>query len=171
MECIFVLALVIGAVIYFYQTQIGKMAWCENCNKWSQMTMQTAPIKGYICPNCKWINQEKYGACPTCGWYGKYQNGTLSRRGPFKKVDRTPVTPFWGVQEEYWAYEVRIQCPKHGIFTAYIPVDAYQTVQRPQQKDYDDSYCEEDRYDDENRYYDDTEQKYYDDEYHPRGLY
>jgi hypothetical protein len=125
----------------------NKEKWCEKCNTWQRMSRMSGQITGWNCPNCKWINQEKYGSCPTCGWYGRYENGTISRRGPFRKIDRTPVTPFWGVQEEYWAYEEKIMCPKHDIFTAYIPASANQTSYQEQYDDYDDRYDEDAFYD------------------------
>lgn len=165
MECIFVIGFIVVASVYLYQTQVGKEVWCENCNKWSQMNLQASLIRGYICPHCKWINQEKQGTCPTCGWYGRYINKTISRRGPFKKVDRTPITPFYGWQEEYWAYEETIQCPKHGTFTAYTSVDASRS---PVSKIQDQSDAADYGYEDEDQYYDSRER---DDDYHPRGLY
>lgn len=125
MGFIIVLAGIIVGVIYISQTVVGKIMWCEKCNSWPNMKMQSGQISGWVCPACKWINQQLSGSCPTCNWHQKYENRTVSHRGPFRKVDRTPVTPFWGAQEEYWAYEEKIQCPKHGIFTVYIPADVY----------------------------------------------
>jgi hypothetical protein len=156
----FVGAIFIGfALIQAYNF---KEKWCEKCNTWQKMSRMSGQIAGWSCSKCRWINQEKYGACPTCGWYGKFVNGTVSRRGPFRKVDRTPVTTFWGVQEEYWAYEEHIKCPKHGLFTAYLPVDAYQTsYQHRQESYYDEQY--------EDQYY--GEDGNYDREADNRGLY
>ncbi|HNK63009.1 MAG TPA: hypothetical protein PLE14_03105 [Anaerolineales bacterium] len=130
---------IIGFAIYkFVDAQNNQIKWCEKCNSWQKMKRRIGEVEGWDCPNCRWTNQNSLGACPTCGWHQRYENRTVSHRGPFRKIDRTPVTPFWGVQEEYWAYEERIQCPKHGIFTAYIPVDAYQNSHANSNEDYDD---------------------------------
>jgi hypothetical protein len=151
------MGLILFGTIAFINHYYNQEKWCEKCNTWQRMSRRFGQIEGWDCPKCKWTSQAKVGTCPRCGWYGKYANGTVSRRGPFKKVDRTPITPFYGVQEEYSAYEEKIKCPKHGIFTAYIPVDEYQSAYHHQQDDYEDQY------------YDDHE--YYDDEYHPSGSY
>lgn len=143
MDCfIIVLGLIIAGVIYFSQSVIGKVMWCEKCNSWEKMTLTSGQIKGWVCPKCNWINQQTLGCCPTCNWYQRYENRTVSHRGPFRKVDRTPVTLFWGIQEEYWVYEDEIDCPKHGVFTAYIPADVYNNSRR-------NDYEEVDFYDDE----------------------
>jgi hypothetical protein len=164
--CFLSLILFVAGVFYFGREIINwynfKIVWCEKCNTWQKMSRMSGQIVGWSCPRCNWINQQKNGACPTCGWYGKYENGVVSRRGPFRKVDRTPVTPFWGIQEVYWAYEVKLKCPKHGVFTACIPAYSYENHNQVHLDDFEDQY-------DENLYYD--EQDRYDDDYHPTSLY
>lgn len=117
---------VVGVIIFFvYFTSTHQEKWCESCNTWQKMKWLRGNIIGWECSKCRWINQNNIGACPSCGWYGKYTSGTISRRGPFVKTDREAITPFWGVQEKYLVYEERIQCPKHGVFVSFIPVNAY----------------------------------------------
>jgi hypothetical protein len=152
---------VIFAAFWLIDLYNHQEKWCEKCNTWQTMSRLSGQISGWKCGKCQWINQEKYGACPTCGWYGKFANGTISRRGPFRKVDRTPVTPFWGVQEEYMAYEEKIKCPKHGIFTAYVPANTYQSSRHSQPDNTDEQYDDQFSRDDDN----------YDIQADNRGLY
>ena len=106
-------------------------AWCEKCNSWQRMSKRYGEIPGAECPNCHWINQQKEGSCPKCWWYGKYENTAISKRGPFKKFERTDVNLFYGVQEEYWVYEVTIKCPKHGNYTAYVSAELGEQIHIP----------------------------------------
>jgi hypothetical protein len=101
--------------------------WCENCNTWNEMRVQRSPLKGFVCPNCGWLNQEKKG-CPRCHWYPRFEKGTLARRGPFQKVDKKDVTFFWGIEERYYVFEEFNLCPKHGEFRACIPADWYKEM-------------------------------------------
>jgi hypothetical protein len=127
MECIIVLVIIIIGVIYLNETVVGKIWWCEKCNSWSKMKFKPGQINGYVCLNCNWLNQGGVlGSCPTCGWHEKYENRTVSHQGPFRKIDRTDINLFYGVQTEHWIYEEKINCPKHGVFTALIPVDVYE---------------------------------------------
>jgi hypothetical protein len=114
---------IVGVIAYIVNQQ-PKEKWCENCNKWSEMEHQTGNLSGYVCPNCKWLNQETYG-CPKCGWYGKYENGLISRRGPFLNRQKRSISATWYEIIEEDVYEEVVLCPKHGEFTVLIPARLY----------------------------------------------
>lgn len=150
MECIIGLIVIIIGIVYLSETVVGKMMWCEKCNSWEKMKMKSGEISGWNCPSCDWINQKQLGSCPTCNWYEKYEIKTVSHRGPFKKVDSQNIDMFYAVDTTYYAYEEKIECPKHGVFTAYIPVDVYESSVSQRN-----TYFEKNNYHDEQDDYED----------------
>ena len=130
-----------GGIFIFasiYNSYMYKIKWCEKCNTWEKMERLSGNISGWTCPKCKWIVQDNPYGCPSCGWYGKYENGLISRRGPFRKEDKELVNPMWGWKTVYMAFEERIRCPKHGEFVVYIPAKFYKSNDR-----YDEDYYSE----------------------------
>jgi len=169
MFCGVAIVVVIVGIGNLYSMFVGQIMWCEKCNTWQKMILQTGQINGWVCPKCNWLNQRGHmlGTCPTCGWYQKYESRTVSHRGPFRKVERKDINLFYGIQTEYWVYEEKINCPKHGVFTALIPVNVYQNSQANSQDDYEEDDYDDYDYDD----YDSREDDYYDSEAENRGLY
>lgn len=116
----------------------NQIKWCEKCNSWQKMKRRYGAIVGWDCPTCNWTNQQFLGSCPHCGWQPRYEEDRIiSRRGPFQKIDREDVNLFYGVQTKYMAYELQINCPKHGIYTSYIPADMFEYSR------HDDEYYDE----------------------------
>src|SRR5688500_7941568 len=82
-----IFVVIIAFVIYLVvDAQNNQIKWCERCNSWQKMKRRSGEIDGWNCPNCKWTNQKTLGSCPSCGWYQRYENRTVSHRGPFHKV-------------------------------------------------------------------------------------
>jgi len=125
----------LGIFGYFHLYQ-HREKWCEKCNTWERMRRETGSIAGWLCLKCGWINQLGRIGCPSCGWYELYEKNLISRRGPFWKFEKEEIDLFYGIKTTYLAYEDRVRCPRHGVFTRYLPADVVDMYENEQYDEY-----------------------------------